>query len=237
MVIGVIAVLAGIGLPAYAHLKERSKIRATETLVAGVAAALAGKPLTAQVPNEWASGRPTPAARMVTIALWDVNADGELDGDVVVVSAATSDPGKDGILVSDRLRSSPTVIPYSDPVRGFSASPSPEANLAAALMAAPYSGFMRTTGYVATAKAVNSKGQIIDAWGKPLRYVYAPLVRDTGGTLIVDESFLVLNSASLTDIYAKQQAVKEKVGGSRFGVWSAGPDKIDNTADDIASFP
>ena len=247
MVIGVIAVLAGIGFPAYRQLQARSKIKGTETLVASVAAALAGKPLTAQVPNKSALGRPTPDAYMVTMPLWDVNVDGVLDGNVAVGTAAA--PGKDVVLRVDGTRSAASIIRFSR----FAS----DADLSAALAAAEYSGFVRTSGYAASAKAINAQGQIKDAWDMPLRYLYAPVMRNTlnpaifwasgrpgvpgvgwaPGELGTDESFLVSATVALPAIYAKQQAVKEKVGGSRFGVWSAGPDKIDNTADDIASFP
>lgn len=219
VVIGVIVTLMAVGFPAYRHLRERGQVKATETLVAGVATVLAGQQLTAQVPSRSASGRPTPDAIMVTIALWDVNADGVLDGNVVVGGAGA---GSDPVLRADR------------PLYG--ARFANDADLGAALAIAKYTGFVRTAGFSAGAKALNAKGQVVDAWGTPLRYVYAPLVRGAGGAADIDSSFLIPASRDAA-IAAKQVALGGAVGGTRFGVWSAGPDKQDGTADDIASFP
>lgn len=218
VVIGVIVTLMAVGFPAYRHLHERSKIKATETLVASVAAVLAGQPLTAQVPSRSASGRPTPDALMVNIALWDVNADGLLDGNVAVGAAST---GIDPLLRSDRAL--------------YGARFASDDDFAAAIAAAKYSGFVRTAGFQAAAKAINAKGQITDTWGTPLRYIYAPLLRGAAGTGI-DTAFLV-SAARDAAINAKQVAVAGEIGGTRFGVWSAGPDKQDGTTDDIATFP
>jgi hypothetical protein len=222
VVIGVIVLFMSVGFPAYRHLQERSKVKATETLVTSVATVLAGQPLTAQVPSASANGRPTAAASMVAIPLWDVNADGVLDGNIAVGAVAGA-AGSDRVTVGDR------------PLYARFAS---DDNLAAALEAAKYSGFARTTGFQVAAKALNAKGQVVDPWGTPLRYVYAPLLRVSAAasTVDIDTSFLV-TPATNAAIAAKQAAIAGEVGGTRFGVWSAGPDKTDNTPDDIATFP
>lgn len=74
VVISVIVALAGIGYPSYTWLRDRAEYDSARTLVTAVAAAIGGHP-TRQVTIPLADGR------MRVHALWDMNADGWLDGE------------------------------------------------------------------------------------------------------------------------------------------------------------
>ena len=222
VVIGVIVLLMGISYPVYTHSIERSRIDATSALVAGVAASLATQPLTALVPSRSQAGHPAIDAKMISIALWDVNGDGILDGSIAVGSSAA---GRDPVDCSDRQI-------YAD---RFATND----NLAAGLEAIGYGGFLHGTGFQPAGKSVNAAGQVVDAWGTPLRYLYAPLVRSAAAGapgLVTDTTFFIKPGRDPA-LLAKQAAIAESIGGSRFCVWSAGPDRLDNTPDDIISSP
>ncbi len=110
-----------------------------------------------------------------------------------------------------------------------------DAALATALRNAGYAGLTAEVVDLPT-RFRDSAGQPIDAWQRPLRYAYAPMRRQAGGSYSRDSSHLIAahRNGAGTDA---NDALAEHLGAKGFVVWSAGLDGNDFTADDIITAP
>lgn len=183
MVVTVIMALAAVGIPIYGVIVKQMKTASTRSLVALVGQQIQNYSAPRFV---WTTRGLTPGAPPVIhskpiFAMKQPS--GWKNGSGVVINFPTI----------DGLPQPPGVA--SDPNRY-------DGPFDAGVVENGYRGFYDMTGVTVEKRNVNAKHQIIDAWGEPLRIVYA------------------------ANVY----------GTRSFGVWSPGPDKIDNTPDDLCNW-
>jgi prepilin-type N-terminal cleavage/methylation domain-containing protein len=209
VVLGIILALAGLGFPVMRSVLEASKRDATKAMVTAVATMIADKGPTGEF---HANGI------LIRLPLWDINHDGILDGTLI------SNGSVGDVYDANSINS---VV-----------SPSPSLSLTQVqqgLATLGYDGFLRTTGFTVKPKQIEATtGRLLDPWKHPLRYAFAPARKNGSGTRTVDNGYIALLPGGVIKTMANADC--GLYGTRGFGVWSAGPDGIDNTADDILSY-
>lgn len=186
VVISVIAVLAGVGIPIYGVIVKQQKITVTRAMVE-----LVSQQIMAYGVKRWTWTDPVQSARQNKAIMYSGNI------------FALKEPGQS-------VNGSNERIPFPT-IDGRPAPPVKTARAAEAVYDGPfinqetlinsgYLGFFDMVGAPIDKQFVNAKHQIVDAWKEPLRIVYAANAYGTRG----------------------------------FGIWSPGPDKIDQELDPLS---
>lgn len=245
VVLSILAALMALGFGGFRHLRRQAQIDATRALAEAVASAIAGQDLTRPAR---AVGAAAAEAKVVAIGLWDANRDGLVDGALVFLDVADPTPAsgdplwRDAHTNPDRSKGasySGILGSLSPEERGlFHPRFASDAALRTALTEVEYQGFT-SAGFELAERQRDLHGRPVDAWGRPLRFAYVPTWRRAGGGYQVDGSFLAPGlHENPGDLGSRPLAwVSERLGTKRFAVWSAGPDGIDGTADDISANP
>jgi prepilin-type N-terminal cleavage/methylation domain-containing protein len=169
VVIAIIGVLAGLGVPSYLIIVNRSKVTTTQALVVLVADAIAGYNTQSWV---WNKDPNSPVVNLISrpiFALKDKDNRTFIpkwrDGKGNPISFCTID-GRPRPAVSPGSNTTATVdvnqydqfgsVPYDQ-----------------AIARSGYMGFYDMAGAAIDKRFVNAKHQVIDAWGEPLRIAHA----------------------------------------------------------------
>lgn len=245
VVLTVLTALMALGFGGFRHLRRQANIDRTRAVVEAVATAIAAQDLTRPAR---AVGAAAAEAKVVAVGLWDANRDGLVDGSLVFLAATDPTPASGDPLWRDA---------HTNPDRskgasygGITGSLAPEergvfhlrfasdAALRTALTEVEYQGFA-SAGFELSERQRDLHGRPVDAWNRPLRFAYVPTWRGAGGGFNADTSFLAPSLHETPgDLGSRPLSwVSERLGTKRFAVWSAGPDGIDGTADDISASP
>jgi prepilin-type N-terminal cleavage/methylation domain-containing protein len=191
VVISIIAALAAIGFPVWGMISTRVKVNATDALVNSVATAI-----TTYQTKTWTwniEPIQTNPPRMRTYHIFDLNHFGTVEnpppnspGEPDLPDAPNGAPrffSIDGYTAPENLPfysgtefvSSPTETnPEANP-----APPPYDVNFHLAILKSGYRGFINMAQPQIKKSFINKRGQVVDAWGRPLRIAFAAKVYGT----------------------------------------------------------
>ncbi len=186
VVISVIAALAAMGFPAYLGIKHKVDVSSTDTLVNSIATAITTYSTKTWTWNTALAGTPP---RMRTYHMFDLNHLGS-DG---TTSPADDKPDLESAPKSGSLKFF-SIDGYTPPekdfstvsaggVRTFTANVAPgetyDGNFPTAVLNSGYTGFVNMASPSIKKSFINMRGQIVDAWQRPLRITFAAKVFGT----------------------------------------------------------
>jgi len=190
VVISIIAALAAIGFPVWASVNDKVKVSSTDTLVNSVATAI-----TTYQTKTWTwniETDPTQPARMRTYHIFDLNHFGATTTPTATPDLEDAPKGGTKKFFSIDGYMPPEAPPFypnggtaftsapteTDP--NANASPPPyDVNFNLAILNSGYRGFIAMAQPSIRKNFINKRGQVVDAWKRPLRIGFAPKVFGT----------------------------------------------------------
>jgi prepilin-type N-terminal cleavage/methylation domain-containing protein len=185
VVISIIAALAAIGFPVWGMISTRVKVNATEALVQSVATAIttyqtktwtwvdaAGKTRTYHIfdLNHFTPNSTTPNPDLTGAPEVSTKRFFSIDGYMPNENTTFYDGTKDPPYQSAPTESDPNSVVNPDPY---------DVNFTKEILNSGYRGFITMAQPSIKKSFINKRGQVIDAWGKPLRIAFAARVFGT----------------------------------------------------------
>ena len=183
IVISVIAALAAMGFPAWRMIKHRVDVSSTDTLVNSIATAI-----TTYSTKTWTWNTGTPAAPIMrTYHMFDLNHLG-FNG---TTSPADNKPDLENVPKSGNLKffsidgyTPPEKDFYNTGTKSYPTTNVPpgdtyDGNFPMAVLNSGYTGFVNMASPSVKKSFINKRGQIVDAWQRPLRIAFAAKIFGT----------------------------------------------------------
>jgi prepilin-type N-terminal cleavage/methylation domain-containing protein len=197
IVVSVIIALAAIGFPVFSSVMDRAKEKATKVLVGQISLAI-----TAYQTKTWAwDVGTTTAPRPRSYSMFDLNHNVDNGSTWSPQPDLYDEPNQTGIrrfysidgymppqqsggtvpenVTFDTTTGKYTKAPTSDDPEKNATPSLYDVNFDVALLNSGYRGFIAMALPDISPKFINKRGQVIDAWGRPLRIAFAPHVFGT----------------------------------------------------------
>ena len=190
VVISIIAALAAIGFPVWGMVNQRVKVSATDTLVNSVATAITtyqSKTWTWNVETD-----PSQPPKMRTYHIFDLNHFGNITDDTTAHPDLKDAPNGtrkffsiDGYMPPESPPFYPnggtayTSVPTESDPDANTSPPAYDVNFNLAILNSGYRGFITMAQPSIKKTFINKRGQVVDAWHRPLRIAFAPKVFGT----------------------------------------------------------
>ncbi len=189
VVISIIAALAAIGFPIWGMVNQRVKVSSTDTLVNSVATAITtyqSKTWTWNIETD-----PTQTPKMRTYHMFDLNHFGNGNTPSALPDLVDAPGGTKKFYSIDGYMPPETPPYYPNGGTNFTTAPvetNPDANTTPppydvnfhlAILQSGYRGFIAMAQPSIKKTFINKRGQVVDAWKRPLRIAFAPKVFGT----------------------------------------------------------
>jgi len=180
VVISIIAALAAIGFPIWGMVNQRVKVSSTDTLVNSVATAI-----TTYQSKTWTwniETNPALPAQMRTYHMFDLNHFGGTNTPTAAPDLEDAPGGTKKFFSIDGY-TPPEKDFYNDSTKTYADNIPPgelyDGNFHKTILNSGYRGFMVMAQPSIKKSFVNKKGQVVDAWQRPLRIAFYPKVFGT----------------------------------------------------------